>query len=194
MNQARLFVVAWVVVVSMSAVAAQSADHDPTPDCPHAAQAAEASASPSPYAGEQDRAIKALSAEQREQLLAGHGMGLARAAELNRFPGPKHVLELAEDLELTPRQVEATQKIFDRMHQRAQTLGQQVIEREAALDALFAAGAIDESSLTAAVRELGRLQGELRLAHLQAHLEMRAQMTDTQVRRYDQLRGYAHTP
>jgi hypothetical protein len=187
-----LFIVVLIVAATATAAMAQSTDHEPKADCPHATQAAHASASPSPYAGEQSRAIKALSKEQRDQLLAGHGMGLARAAELNRFPGPKHVLELAEDLELTAEQVEAAEKIFDRMHERARELGRQVIEGEASLEALFASGEIDESSLAAAVRELGRLQGELRLVHLGAHLEMRARMSETQIQRYDHLRGYAH--
>ena len=40
-----------------------------------------------------DRAgdIKALSSEEVEQYLSGAGMGYAKAAELNRHPGPIHV-------------------------------------------------------------------------------------------------------
>ena len=33
-------------------------------------------------------------------LRAGRGMGLALAAELNGYPGPAHVLELADKLDL----------------------------------------------------------------------------------------------
>ena len=57
----------------------------------------------SPYAGMQTRPIKALSAQQIEDLKAGRGMGLALAAELNGYPGPSHVLELSERLALSPR-------------------------------------------------------------------------------------------
>ena len=46
-----------------------------------------------PYAGHQDRAIKALSAEEIEQYLSGSGMGFAKPAELNGYPGPMHVIE-----------------------------------------------------------------------------------------------------
>ena len=34
-------------------------------------------------------------------LKAGRGMGLALAAELNGYPGPSHVLELADKLKLS---------------------------------------------------------------------------------------------
>lgn len=50
-----------------------------------------------PYAGMQTRPIKALSDEQIADLQAGRGMGLALAAELNGYPGPAHVLELADN-------------------------------------------------------------------------------------------------
>ena len=66
-----------------------------------AAQAADA-----PYAGQQTRAIKALSDDETKALLAGAGQGYARAAELNRHPGPMHALELGAQLELTPAQQE----------------------------------------------------------------------------------------
>ena len=49
----------------------------------------------SPYAGQQTRAIKALSPEDLAGLLNGEGRGMAKAAELNGYPGPVHVLELA---------------------------------------------------------------------------------------------------
>ncbi len=55
-----------------------------------------------PYAGMQTRPIKALSEQQMADLSAGRGMGLALAAELNGYPGPVHVLELADKLNLSP--------------------------------------------------------------------------------------------
>jgi hypothetical protein len=58
---------------------------------------------PSPYSGMETRSVKALS-EQIADLEAGRWMGLALAAELNGYPGPTHVLELAEALTLTSKQ------------------------------------------------------------------------------------------
>jgi hypothetical protein len=52
--------------------------------------------SPTPYAGQQNRTIKALSDEDIVGLLKGDGMGFAKAAELNGYPGPKHVLDLGD--------------------------------------------------------------------------------------------------
>ena len=57
-----------------------------------------------PYAGMQARPIKALSDQQIADLKAGRGMGLALAAELNGYPGPLHVLELADKLDLSAEQ------------------------------------------------------------------------------------------
>ena len=51
------------------------------------ALASSAAPAQSPYAGMQSRSIKALSAQQIDDLRAGRGMGLALAAELNGYPG-----------------------------------------------------------------------------------------------------------
>ena len=52
----------------------------------------------------QTRPIKALSDDQVADLKNGRGMGLALAAELNGYPGPAHVLELADKLALSADQ------------------------------------------------------------------------------------------
>ena len=57
-----------------------------------------AASSAATYAGQQNRQIKALSAQEQQDWLEGKGMSLAKAAELNRFPGPMHALEHADAL------------------------------------------------------------------------------------------------
>lgn len=146
---------------------------------------------PTGYAGEERREIKSLSEEEIEQLLQGHGMGLAKAAELNHYPGPRHVLDLAAQLELTPAQRAATEASFRRMRDEAVRLGRQIVERERALDAMFAKGEIEAAQLRAATAEIAGLQGNLRAAHLTAHLEMRRTLSPAQIKKYDQLRGYS---
>jgi Spy/CpxP family protein refolding chaperone len=144
-----------------------------------------------PYAGQQQRAVKALSAEQIADLEAGRGMGLALAAELNGYPGPSHVLELAEGLELTAEQHAATEAVFAAMQSAAIRSGRAVIAAEAALDRLFAAEATTPEALGAAVAEAGVRHAELRRVHLEAHLDMVRILTPAQRRDYARLRGYA---
>jgi len=53
-----------------------------------------------PCAGQQARPIKTLSDDDLAAPRNGEGMGMAKAAELNGYPGPKHVLDLAQQLRL----------------------------------------------------------------------------------------------
>jgi hypothetical protein len=40
------------------------------------------------------------------------------------------------------------------------------------------------------VAEIAELQGKLRATHLQAHLDMRRLLSPSQIKKYDELRGY----
>ncbi len=148
----------------------------------------------SPYMGMEGREIKALSADQVAAYLAGNGMGFALPAELNHYPGPKHVLELAAELELTDDQRAQTEKIFREMRDEAQRLGREIVDRERNLDRLFAEGEISGESLTSVVAEIADLKGELRVAHLRAHLEMVTILSDHQIAFYERHRGYHGAP
>jgi Spy/CpxP family protein refolding chaperone len=149
-------------------------------------------ASPSPYAGQEARIIKTLSTEDIEALRTGQGMGLAKAAELNGYPGPAHVLALAEQLQLTPEQLSKTQEIEASMRAKAKALGAELIDAEAQLDGLFASKQVDDRALNASLQRIGALQSELRRAHLEAHLEQTALLSAAQTARYSELRGYSH--
>ena len=144
----------------------------------------------SPYAGEQDRPIKSLSEAEIRALQNGEGMGFARLAELNSYPGPRHVLDLAEDLALSEEQTEETRDLYDQMHRSAVATGEQIIEAERRLDAHFASNDVDPDSLAVALTELGVLRARLRYVHLEAHLKQRDLLTDEQIAAYDRLRGY----
>ncbi len=143
-----------------------------------------------PYAGQQERAIKSLSGEEVEAYRQGSGMGFAKAAELNHYPGPKHALELAAELGLTADQATRTKKVYDAMHAEAVRLGRAILEEEKSLDDLFAKASVTPGSLKQSVDAVARLQGALRAAHLAAHLEMRQILTPEQIAKYDALRGY----
>jgi Spy/CpxP family protein refolding chaperone len=145
----------------------------------------------SPYAGLEAREIKALSDTEIASYLAGDGMGLALAAELNGLPGPKHVLELADSLDLTDEQRNRARAIFDAMRAQAAELGRDIIAAERVLDSAFASGGIDRTALDAMTARSAALEGTLRFTHLAAHLDMRGVLTSDQIRRYAALRGYS---
>ena len=72
-----------------------------------------------PYAGRQEREIKALSADQVKAYLEGQGAELALAAELNHYPGPLHTLELTGPLQLTAAQKAQTEIYVPRCSMRS---------------------------------------------------------------------------
>jgi Spy/CpxP family protein refolding chaperone len=149
-----------------------------------------AQASHSPYIGHEKRTIKNFSEEEIQALLSGQGMGLAKAAELNHYPGPRHVLDLGARLPLSEAQRAETQRIYDRMHQEAVRLGALIVDKEKELDQLFATQVAQSDTLRSLTTQLAQLQGELRFVHLQAHVEMKRLLSPEQVEAYDSLRGY----
>jgi Spy/CpxP family protein refolding chaperone len=144
----------------------------------------------SPYAGQEQRSIKALSDRDVSDLLEGRGMGLAKAGELNSYPGPLHVLELARELDLADTQRAATQSLYKTMRERAQPLGNRIIEAERELDRTFVDGTISATELRSRLNAIAALQGELRAVHLETHLAQRSVLTPQQIAKYDVLRGY----
>jgi hypothetical protein len=143
-----------------------------------------------PYTGLQTRSIKALSEQQIADLMEGRGMGLALPAELNGYPGPAHLLELADQVGLSDSQRSAIQRLFNAMKAETIPVGERLIEQEAALDALFSTHHATQENIAAATAEIGVTQAMLRSAHLKYHLSTVALLQPEQVHRYAQLRGY----
>lgn len=143
-----------------------------------------------PYAGMQARPVKALSEQQIADLSAGRGMGLALAAELNGYPGPAHVLELADKLNLSADQRASIQGLFDSMKAEAVPLGSKLIEQETDLDKQFAGHTVTPDSLKASTAAVAATQGTLRETHLKYHLSTAAVLSPGQMQRYAELRGY----
>ncbi|MCP3401377.1 MULTISPECIES: Spy/CpxP family protein refolding chaperone [unclassified Bradyrhizobium] len=143
-----------------------------------------------PYAGLEQRPIKALSRQQINDLQTGRGMGLALAAELNGYPGPSHVLELGDRLDLTVDQRVQVQRLFDDMKQEAVPLGNKLVEQERELDHLFSARVVTSESLKTAIVAISETQAKLRESHLKYHLSTAALLDQRQMQRYAELRGY----
>lgn len=192
-----------VLVVAFVAAAAASAQDESRSmkDCPlHAHHAAFKAEPPQQHPGHDDspdprpeyRAIKSLTAEEIKAYEEGIGHGMAKAAEQNHYPGPRHVLDLAKELQLSEEQARQIQQIKDAMSQAAISTGQQLIENERKLNALFAGNEIDDSQLAALTAESASLQGKLRLIHLSAHLKTQKLLSPAQIAKYDELRGYGN--
>jgi Spy/CpxP family protein refolding chaperone len=144
-----------------------------------------------PYADFEGRSIKALSEQQIADLRAGRGIGLALAAELNGYPGPMHVLELADALDLSGQQRAKMQELFNTMKAEAIPLGEQLIAQEAELDKAFASKTITAATLAASTETIGATHAALRQAHLKYHLSTVEVLTPAQIQRYAELRGYS---
>jgi Spy/CpxP family protein refolding chaperone len=149
-----------------------------------------AAQTPSPYAGQESRSIASLSDQDIADISAGRGWGLAKAAELNGYPGPRHVLDLAQQLALTPEQADAVEDVFRRMQRDAVASGQQYLSAERALDSAFRSGAVDAGALSRISDDAGRAHAALRAVHLAAHIETKALLTSHQIMLYKRLRGY----
>ena len=156
--------------------------------------AADTPATISPYAGQENRPIKSLSAEALAELRRGGGWGLARAAELNGMPGPAHLLELKDRIPLTAGQATAISAIFTDMRAAAIAEGDRLISREEALETAFRNGSVTDRSLQEMLSEIGRARTALRYVHLAAHLKTLPLLTPVQIARYNVLRGYADDP
>ncbi len=153
--------------------------------------ATSAYAADQPYAGLQTRSIKALSDQETADYLQGNGMGLSKVAELNHYPGPKHVLDQADDLGLSPAQRAKAKKIWQAMDVKARALGETIVAKEAVLERSYSSGTATPADTRALLDELARLQADLRYMHLSAHLAMRPALSAEQISKYDALRGYS---
>jgi hypothetical protein len=143
-----------------------------------------------PDADLKGRDIKALSQQQINDLKSGKGMSLALAAELNGYPGPAHVLELADKLKLNEQQKKRMQEMFKAMTKETRTLGIMVIEEEKKLNKLFKNKLANEQNLKETTLKIGEAQAKLREAHLRYHLLTTAILSKEQIDNYNRLRGY----
>ncbi len=129
----------------------------------------------------------------KADLESGAGAGMARYAELNSYPGPKHILELQDSLHLEPEQKRAIELIFNHMKREALAKGTLIVQKEQELEGLFRSKRATEKEVDRRAREIGALRGELRAVHLRAHIKAQAILTADQIRRYYAIR-YGSNP
>ncbi len=151
---------------------------------------AAAAANAAPYAGEQNRPVKSLSADDIAELRRGGGWGLAKAAELNGIPGPAHLLDLRSQLALTTDQISRISEIFKTMKDQAIPLGNLLIQRERHLENLFTEQTMTPAHLQSALKDIAETRMKLRYVHLETHLKTPKILTSDQITKYRHLRGY----
>jgi hypothetical protein len=147
--------------------------------------------SATPYAGQQSRPIKALSAQDQRDLREGKGLGFAKAAELNGYPGPMHTLELARELQLSSEQLGKTKALLFSHKNTVKALGAELVEAERRLDAAFATREVTLETLERLTTEIGLFQAKIRSEHLKTHVEQTTYLSNEQIAQYSVLRGYA---
>ncbi|MCX6021226.1 MAG: hypothetical protein NTZ05_05770, partial [Chloroflexi bacterium] len=126
----------------------------------------------SPYVEQMASSIRGLSPQEISDLSEGAGMGMARAAELNSYPGPRHLLDARDLVKLTPEQAARIEEVRSLMSQQARTLGRRILQDEQALEEEFRGRSITTDNLKKRLAELETFRTELRRVHLEAHLAM----------------------
>ena len=133
--------------------------------------------------------IPALSEAQAASYLDGEAMWQASVAELNHYPSPRRVLELAEALELAEGQRRATTRLHEETRREAIRLGGELVALEQRLNRIFVWNQATADNIAKTVLDIGTLQTQLRLTHLAASIRQKSLLTEEQVRRYDELQG-----
>jgi len=158
------------------------------------ASASEAEDVHQPYKGFEAREIASLSEQDIAALRQGSGWGLALPAELNGFPGPLHVLELADELDLSVDQERHISKIFEEMRGDAIAAGVLFIEAERSLDEGFKSSNLEAIQLKKLIDNAEAARADLRFIHLSRHLMTLDVLSSDQIDNYAVLRGYASDP
>lgn len=130
----------------------------------------------------------------RETLEKSEGAGMAQYADVNGYPGPKHVLEMREELHLTDEQAKDIEAIFDEMSERSRAKGLAIIAEEQKLADLFISRKASQDRVEWLSSLIGTLRGELRAIHLTAHLQAAQVLSRDQCLTYGKLRHAAHMP
>ncbi len=87
---------------------------------------------------------------------------MAKLAALNGYPGPRHVLDLETNLQLSEQQKNEINLIYNDMNATAKKNGSTLIDVEEQLSSLFTNKTITNSTLYQSVQESASIYGKLR--------------------------------
>ena len=135
--------------------------------------------------------IRGISEDDIEGYRAGAGLGFALPAELNGYPGPRHILDFSDELKLNSDQLEEIQGLYDEMLPQAIDLGEQILQAEAELELAFREETITPEYLETQLDFIEGLRSGLRYVHLSTHLSTITILTTHQIQQNNVLRGYS---
>lgn len=136
--------------------------------------------------------LSGISEGEKEALLKGSGLGAGMIAMMNGYPGPKHVLEMGDELELTAEQREKIGSLFAERKASFVEMGQELVEKDERLTAMFASGSVNTRDVEKLSVEIGELQGKLRAGHLNAHVLTWEALTPAQRDKLASMQGMHH--
>ena len=123
----------------------------------------------------------------KNQLLSGDAAGQTLVAEKNGYPAPQKILSFKDQLGLTKDQVRKINEMMTNLPVSATVKGQEIIDAEDELNALFASGSINEKTLRSKLERLGKMRADLRFIHLQVYLKEKQILSANQWERLKEL-------
>lgn len=138
-----------------------------------------------------DGDIQALSKDEIRGYKEGRAMRFGRAAEKNHNPSPYFLLKYRSELALFDEQLIPAKAILDGERSQASRLGNALLADQGKLEQLLGNPAGSRAyEVAALVREIARIQGEIRLVHLQADVAAKKLLSSDQQVQYDSIRSY----
>lgn len=113
--------------------------------------------------------------------------GMLAIADHNHYPFPAKVLSWQKELQLNERQKVVIKAINKELIRKVNEMNNFLITNERTMDSLFRYKKINNGTLIFYTNRYGLYQGELRNALLQACVKTEAQLTSTQIKKYDSL-------
>ena len=134
--------------------------------------------------------LHGVSADEIRGYTEGRSLRFGRAAEKNHNPSPYYILKYKSELALFDEQLTPARAILDRERAQASKLGKELLGDESKLEALLSTPGSREDQIAELTREIARLEGEIRLVHLEADVAAKKLLNSSQQVQYDAVRSY----
>lgn len=134
--------------------------------------------------------LRGVSADEIRGYTEGRALRFGRAAEKNHNPSPYYILKYKSELALFDEQLTPARAILERERAQASRLGKELLADEAKLETLLATPGSREDQVADLTREIARLEGEIRLVHLEADVAAKKLLNSSQQVQYDAVRSY----